>query len=340
MKKLSCVLLFSLIACATMQAETAGREAAVAEIKGSVNASGAKGALAVGSKLGANSRIVTTPGSEVTLRFFDGTVAVVQPESELTIETLEATTDGGKTTKETTVLNLQKGAVVTTLDPAKKGVTEFRVKTPRGTAVAHGTVFAVRVTQDQANATLNTMSGTVTFVTDHGDITVAVGQVTSGSGVMTVSQAVAADPSLAQVLVQAATSVASAIGAGALGNSSQIDTVLAAVVAVAAEAAPAKAADIARSVLTAAAPALGANASTAEAVITQAAVQGVSKGDPALAATASTTIAAAVASAASSASLPVNPNLQAINVPTLTGQTEAPILPALDQTQIVVSPAR
>ncbi len=278
--------------------------ATVLTVKGTVS-TGSHQSLQPGAALPVGAVIQTGSGAEVSLRFFDGTVANVLADSELTIERLDAEVQGGHNAKETTTLNLQRGTVVASLDPAKKGITNFSVRTPRGIAVAKGTVFAVRVTQDKANATVGTMSGVVTFITDRGEISVAFGQASSGGAAQTVAEAVAADPSLASVFLEAAVSVANAIGQGAITNTAGtpnlVEGVLAAVVKVAAEANPNSTGEIVRAVTGA-----------------------VGSGNAGLVAVATSAAGAPAADAGKGGDNGGN----------------ATILPALDQTQVVVSPSR
>lgn len=288
---------------ATALAALGAPVATVVTVKGAAQTSGHE-ALRSGATLPVGATILTSGGAEVSLRFFDGTVASVLADSEVTIETLEARASGGRNVTETTVLNLQRGTVVASLDPAKKDVTRFSVRTPRGVAVAKGTVFAVRVTQDKENATVGTMSGVVTFLTDKGEVSVAFGEASSGGAVQSVAAAVAADPSLAAMFTEAAISLAAAVGQGAITNTQATPnlaaTVLAAVVKVAVDANPAEAGNLAQAVLTASG---GQNTAWA-AVVMQAA-----------------------------AGTPAAPS-------STTGTDAGAILPALDQTQVVVSPSR
>jgi hypothetical protein len=138
------------------------------------------------------------------------------------------------------------------------------------------------------------MSGTVVFVTNRGELPVSFGQtVTSGGNVMTAAAAVAADPSLAQVLADTARAVAQAIADGALADGGNTAAaVLAAVVKIAVEADPQSAAALAQEL----AATVGASAQLVSVI-----------------------------------------NAAAGSSPNTTEQT---ILPALDQTQVVVSPSR
>lgn len=274
--------------------------ATVVSVTGNANSSA--GAVQVGAVLPAGSTVTTTAGAEVSFRTFDGTVTTVQSDSEVLLSAA-GVTGSGATAKETTTIELRRGGIVASLDPAKKAVNDYSVRTPRGVAYARGTLFAVRVTQDRSNATVATMTGTVTFVTDRGEITVAFGQVgSSNSGVQTVAQAIAADPSLKQLFVDAAGSVAAAVGSGAIANTpgtpNLAATVIAAVTQIAVQAAPESRAQIQSTVLAN----LGGAQSLAP-VVTQAAGAGGG------------------ASGSNSKG----------------GQT---ILPALDQAQVIVSPSR
>lgn len=284
---------------------SAATGATILTVKGSVQSTD-QTALQAGATLPVGSVVRTGGGAEATLRFFDGTVATVLSDSEVAVERLDAQTVAGVNVKETTVLNLTRGTVVASLDPAKKDVTSFSVRTPRGVAIARGTVFAVRVTQDQANATVGTMSGTVTYITDRGEITVGFGQASSGANAQSVAAAVAADPSLASVFAEAAVAVAGAIGQGAIANTAGTPnlaaTVLAAVVKIAIETNPGSTGALTGAITSA----LGG---------------------------ANSPLAGVVAEASGSAGATATPDANA-------NSGSPAILPALDNTQVVVSPSR
>lgn len=273
----------------------------VVALKGDVKSSA--GALQIGSAVPVGTSLMTGEAGEVSFRTFDGTVTTVQPGSEILISAA-----GMTGSKETTTIELRRGGVVASLDPTKKAVNDYSVRTPRGVAYARGTLFAVRVTQDRTNATVATMTGTVTFVTDRGEVTVAFGQIAStNSGVQTVAEAVAANPSLKQFFIEAAASVSAAVGSGAIqntnGSPSLAATVLAAVTQIAVAAAPDDRAQIQSTVLAN----LGGSASNLAAVVTQAA-------------------------GGNTASSNANPGNN--------GGGAQTILPALDQSQVIISPSR
>lgn len=310
----------------TVRGEEVNRDAAVTAFKGSVSVmqpgSSVAQTVTVGAHVAVGAQITTTANSTATLRFFDGTVVIVQPNSKMTVDTNSLTTVDGKVTNENTLLNLQSGMLLASIDPARHDITKFKVRTPRGVASARGTVFAVRVTQNQENADVTTMNGTVTFVTDQGEFTVSFGQVGSTSGVMSVSDAVKANPELAGEIISAVATVAAAAGDGSLSNTDTspnlVNTVLAAVVEVAAQAAPAQAAEIVSTAISAA----GLSGSAAQSVA-QAAIQGASSVDS----TQTDAITEAV------------DNVLTENGDTPTGDEGGEVLPQLDPTQTVVSPS-
>src|SRR5690606_25640113 len=95
---------------------------------------------------------------------FDGTIATLRPNSSVIIEKLSLTTDEGAVKKQTALLDLKAGTVVSTIDPAKRAINDYGVRTPRGIASAKGTSFAVSIEND--GFTVAATADTVSFVTD------------------------------------------------------------------------------------------------------------------------------------------------------------------------------
>ena len=271
-----------------MRGEDLTQTAKLIAVNGSVSIAlpNGGGSAAVGTELPVGTAITTSGGGQATIKFFDGTIAIVQPDTNVAIQTHTVTSQGGVVQKENTQLDLRSGGVVASLDPAKKNLTNFRVRTPKGVAAARGTVFAVRVTQSTSNASVTTMSGTVTYITDQGEFSVAFGQVSTGSTALSVADAVKANPNLAKDIVDSAALVATAVGNGSIVNSSGtpdlVTAVLVAVTDVAIQAAPESAAAIVKQVLTNAAPALqGSDGASIRATVTESAQQAAAKADPA-----------------------------------------------------------
>jgi hypothetical protein len=323
MKTLRWFALLAAFTPAWIHGAEANRVAKIVAVSGNVSVTG--GAAEVGAPVTIGSTVSTSSGGTASVQFFDGTITVVQPDSSVTISTHSVTTDAsGAVIKENTLLDLHAGGVVNSLDPAKKEITSFKVRTPKGVAEAHGTVFAVRISQTTQDASVTTMAGTVTFVTDQGTFTVPFGSFSGGSGVQTVAEAVKSNPTLAAEILAATAQVASAIGNGSVGNTpgspGLTTAVLAALVDVAIQAAPGQAADTLKTVLTNAGSALS---STAVEAVTQAAVNAVTTADPANAAANTASLVAVSAEVSSE-----------LGLATTTTTQPAQILPPLDQVQV------
>lgn len=335
----SFVLLLALALPFGLRAEDSARPAKLVAINGQVTFTlpgGNSAPVTVGTVLPVGTAITTSPGALATVEFFDGTVTIVQPESDVTIAEHSITKESGEN-KENTLLDLRAGGVVNSLDPAKKKVTNFKVRTPKGVAAARGTVFAVRI--NNTGSSVTTMAGTVTFVTDQGEFTVAFGQVSGGSGVSSVADAVKGNPNLAKDILEATAMVATAVGNGTVGNTEQtpnlISTVLAAIVDVAVQVAPGNAAQVAKDVIAAAAPALqGSNGAAVVEAVAQAAAQAATKADPS-----STTQAADIITTTRQAAADAGVKVDTTASPDGGTTSSTPILPPLDQTQVIVSPS-
>ena len=87
--------------------------------------------------------ITTGAASEVYLQAHTGTVATVKANSSVSLDELSVTTENGRVTRETTAINLKSGNLVSALDPAKRNVNNYQVRTPKGVAAARGTTFTV-----------------------------------------------------------------------------------------------------------------------------------------------------------------------------------------------------
>ena len=326
------------------------RSARIVAVTGGATVSSSSGtiAAAVGSEISIGSTIATSPGASVTVKFFDGIVGIMEQKTTVILAALSVGPDSTGAVKENTLLDLKEGGVVASLDPSKKDVTHFSVRTPQGVATAHGTVFAVEVSQDASNSNVTTMSGTVTYVTSEGTFIIPFGQAATGGAIAALAAAAKANPALVQDILAAASSVAAAIGNGSVTNSAAspnlVNTVLSAVVAAAVEVDPQSAPQIVKDTIAAAGPALqgGSNPGAVVAIAT-AAAEASAKVDPA----GGTAATDAINSSAVKASQQAN---VAVDNDTLVAATKAasspppakpnPIRPPLDQTQLTVSPSQ
>jgi hypothetical protein len=300
-----------------LKADDVVRSAKIIAVTGPVSITTSSGTIpgVVGTPIPLGATVKTAASGEASIQFFDGVVVLVQPDTVVSVQLFSVSTESG-VQKENTQLDLTLGGVIATLDPAKKDVSNFKVRTPRGVAAARGTVFSVRVKLD-SSSTVSTMSGTVSFMTDRGEVTVGFGKVSKNGEVLSVAEAVEADPALSAEILSAVSSVASSIGSGDITNSDKtpnlVTAMLAALVDVAVQATPNQAPDILRSVIAAAGPAL------------QAAILATNR--------AGNSDAAAIIQAASESAAEAG-------VPPTTGIGDTgTILPVIDQTQTIVSPS-
>jgi len=98
-----------------------------------------------GAKLPAGATIKTGADGKVMLQAFTGTIATIDNNTEVSLAELSTTSANGKVTQETTTIDLKNGNLVSALDPKKKSVNNYKVRTPKGVAAARGTSFQVRI---------------------------------------------------------------------------------------------------------------------------------------------------------------------------------------------------
>ena len=120
--------------------------------------------------------IITTPASaEVEIQVFSGNITTIKPSTSATLNKLSITTSNGAVTKQTAEVGLKVGSVIANLDPSKKAINDYSVRTPKGVASARGTIYQVTVS---LNGTVRTYvtTGVVVFVNAQGQaITVPPG---------------------------------------------------------------------------------------------------------------------------------------------------------------------
>jgi hypothetical protein len=169
---------FSFLASGIAAADTVTPDAVVLKVAGSVMVQlpGQPNpiALAEGARVPQGATIITGANSEATIRPFNGAVSTIKAGTTVQIEKLSVTTDNGTIQNQTALLSLLSGNLVSTLDPAKKRIDNYGVRTPKGVAAARGTVYDVQV--DASGSTFATLSGTVSItMPDDRIITVSLG---------------------------------------------------------------------------------------------------------------------------------------------------------------------
>lgn len=237
-------------------------EAVVLKVTGSVKATLADGTtqtLRRGDTLPQGATIVTAGGAEVEVQPFPGTVSIIRENSSVNIEKLSmATNSDGVVTRQTAVLNLTSGNIVSTLDPNKKNINDYSVRTPKGVAAARGTVYTVSV--DVQGTSVGTLTGTVTMTPTDGGAPIVIdighGTVITGTGAnarsVSLADAVKANPAMATAISSAVQSVSSLVQTNSLNASADTSVaVLAAVVKVASQAIPDSASTFTKQAVTA-----------------------------------------------------------------------------------------
>ena len=256
---------------------------------------------ATATQLGLNSMIpegatvTTAAGAELSIEAMPGVIATIKADSTVVVEKLSSVKNGTEIKEQTATLNLKQGNIVSTLDPAKKAINRYGVRTPKGVAAARGTVYSVKV--NVTGSTIATLSGTVTIDLGGGNVlTIPVGSASAnGEATQAIADAIKANPDLAKDIAEAVTIVAAnvASGSSAVGTAESATAVLASVVNAASAALPNQAASFTQQAVqaiaspTSAVSTSGSSAGAAIAAVTEAAVQGAvqstAKSDPAAA---------------------------------------------------------
>lgn len=243
--------------------------------------------------------VKTGNGSQVFLEVFPGGVATLQPNATVVVAKLALQKSGDKVTSQEAMLDLKQGSIVSTLDPAKKAINHYGVRTPKGVAAARGTVYGVTV--NAQGTSVATLHGTVTLNLGNGitvNIPLGSAVVNNSETLTSLAAAIAASGqeglTVSQLLQEAVQVVADNVAANtsAAGGGDTATTVMAAVVGAAAAADPANAASFTQTAVaavTSSTSATGGNAS-AVAAVTEAAVRAA----PAQAASVAQAAAAAV----------------------------------------------
>ncbi len=94
--------------------------------------------LAAGMKVPQGATITTGADGDVYLETHKGYVTSIKKNSSVGVAEISVANG-----KENTILDLKSGNLVAKLDPTKKAVNNYQVRTPKGVAAARGTVFTV-----------------------------------------------------------------------------------------------------------------------------------------------------------------------------------------------------
>jgi hypothetical protein len=170
-------------------AQSIQTQATVARVTGAATVTlpdGSTTPLSAGMKVAQGSTITTGGDGDVYLESHAGYVTSIKKDSTVLVEEVSVTSAGGKVTKENTTMNLKSGNLVAMLDPKKKAVNNYQVRTPKGVAAARGTTFVVSMRGQQH--TVAVINGVVSFSGPGFTGEVGAGQVSVNGPVISMAQ--------------------------------------------------------------------------------------------------------------------------------------------------------
>lgn len=147
-RKILSSLLVALVGLGTSAlAQTQTTEATVHRVTGAATVTlpdGSTVALTQGMKVPQGATITTGADGDVYLESHAGYVTSIKKDSVVTLDEISVTSENGQVKEEKTMLDLKSGNLVAKLDPKKKSVNNYQVRTPKGVAAARGTTFTVQ----------------------------------------------------------------------------------------------------------------------------------------------------------------------------------------------------
>lgn len=146
-RKLFLTVVSALFALATASfAQTVTTQATVQRVTGAATVTlpdGSTAALTAGMKVPQGATITTGADGDVYLESHAGYVTSIKKDSVVTVDEVSVVTENGAVKEERTLLDLKSGNLVANLDPKKKAVNNYQVRTPKGVAAARGTTFTI-----------------------------------------------------------------------------------------------------------------------------------------------------------------------------------------------------
>ena len=221
-RKLIVSLLLAIVGMvSTALADTTQRQATVASVTGNATVTmpdGTTAVLAAGMKVPQGATINTGADGDVLLESHAGYVTSIKRNSIVLVEEISVTANNGKVVKENTTLDLKGGNLVAMLDPKKKAINNYQVRTPKGVAAARGTVFTITVQIGTSTVTIAVVNGSITVNSTGNELggqslTVNAGQVTSDGQAVTALSA-----SQAELLAVVAAAAAVAADKGLISS--------------------------------------------------------------------------------------------------------------------------
>lgn len=105
--------------------------------------------LKSGATLSSGTIIKTGVGSEAIISVTPGAAMRIDENTTVAISDMEFSKKDGKVTRRAANIQLSEGTLSSLLDSKNPEATDFRVKTPQGTAAARGTFYGVSVVDGQ-----------------------------------------------------------------------------------------------------------------------------------------------------------------------------------------------
>jgi hypothetical protein len=180
MKKSIQSLLIAAIVSVTVvcvQAAETASEVVVLKVKGAAKAvlpgSTTPVDIKAGTMLPQGTVVETSAGGAVELQVFPGVVTKIEENSKVDLSKVSLSTSQGVVTKQSAIIGLSVGSVVSKLDPSKKAINDYSVSTPKGVAAARGTEYKV-VVASNGDVRLYVKSGSVTLTPKAGGAPVVV----------------------------------------------------------------------------------------------------------------------------------------------------------------------
>ncbi len=178
MKKIRLIVLS--IAAMAGAVIASAQQATISSVNGSATVSlpgGAASKPAVpGEVLPEGSTVVTGAGSKIVVKSHDGIETGLDSLTTAVIGTHSVNSEGVRTA----VIDLKNGTSVSVLDPSKRAINNYSVRTPKGVAAARGTTYTTTVklaSGGQVFVTVNTYTGSVSFaINGQAPVTVSEGK--------------------------------------------------------------------------------------------------------------------------------------------------------------------
>jgi len=160
-----------------VQAAETASEVVVLKVKGAAKAvlpgSTTPVDVKAGSTLPQGTVVETGEGAQVELQVFPGVVTTIEAGSKVDLSKISLSTSQGVVTKQSAIIGLSVGSVVSKLDPSKKAINDYSVSTPKGVAAARGTEYKVVVAAN-GEVRLYVKHGSVTLTPKNGGPSVVV----------------------------------------------------------------------------------------------------------------------------------------------------------------------